>query len=174
MSPFAITILGSVAFILVLGLIFRQISVSRSGEGVSERWWQEFSPDRYAPLTRLLAKEDFEFVQTLAGYRPGLEKRLRERRITVFSSFLLEMRQDFDRLHSVGQALLISGHHTPGLQDQLFRLRVEFLRSWWVVRAELTLYRFGICEVDPARLVQTFQGTAKLFVPEPLFAPTAA
>ncbi|QOY91661.1 hypothetical protein [Paludibaculum fermentans] len=174
MSPFVITILSSAAFILVLGWIYRRISVSRSGEGVSEQWWQEFSPDRYAPLTRLLAKEDFEFVQTLAGYRPGLEKRLRSRRIAIFSAYLLGMRQDFDRLHSVGQALLISGHHTPGLQDQLFRLRLEFLRSWWMVRAELALYQFGICEVDPAKLVQTFQGAAKLFVPEPMFAPTAA
>ncbi|MGJ5815691.1 hypothetical protein [Paludibaculum fermentans] len=174
MSPVVITILGSAAFILVLGWIYRHISVARSGDGVSEQWWQEFSPERYAPMTRLLAKEDFEFVQQLAGYQPGLEKRLRARRIAVFSSYLLGMRQDFDRLHSVGQALLISGHHTPGLQDKLFRLRLEFLRSWWMVRAELALYRLGIGAVDPARLVQTFQGAAKLFVPEPQFAPTAA
>ncbi len=174
MSPLVITVLCSVAFLLVLGWIHRLISVAGSKEGVSEQWWQEFSPERYAPMTRLLVKRDLEFLQTLAGYRPGLEKRLRTRRIAIFSSFLLGMRQDFDRLHSVGQALLISGHHTPGLQDQLFRLRLEFLRSWWMVRAELTLYQFGIGEVDPAKLVQTFQGAAKLFVPEPVFAPAAA
>ncbi|WP_321472496.1 hypothetical protein [uncultured Paludibaculum sp.] len=95
-----------------------------------------------------------------------MDRRLRSRRIAVFSSFLLDMRRDFERLQSVGQALLVTGQHSPGLHEDLFRLRVQFLRSWWLVRAELALYSLGIGAVDTSGLVATFRGTARLFVPE--------
>ncbi|MGC4049059.1 MAG: hypothetical protein QM757_06040 [Paludibaculum sp.] len=174
MSPVAMTVICSAAFILVLGWIYRQMSVASKGNFVSEQWWEEFTPERYAALGRLLSKEDLAYVRSLPGFRPGMDRRLRARRIAIFSAYLAEMRRDFERLHSIGQALLISGQFSPGLQNDLFRQRVQFHRSWWMVRAELTLYRFGIGEVETAGLVEAFRGTAQLFVPQQGLAPTAA
>lgn len=174
MSPVAMTVVCSAAFILVLGWIYRRIAVASKGNSVSEQWWQEFSPERYAALGRLLSKDDFAFLRSLPGFVPGMDRRLRARRIAIFSAYLLEMRRDFAQLHSVGQALLISGQFSPGLQNDLFRLRLQFQRSWWLVRAELLLYRFGIGEVETAGLVEAFQGTAQLFMPQPSLSASAA
>lgn len=171
MSPVATTVLCSVAFIVALGWIYSRLAFARAADPVSEQWWDEFSPERYAPMARLLTREDFEFVRRLPGYRRGMERRLRSRRIAIFSSFLNEMRRDFDRLQSVGHALLISGNCTPGFQDQLFRQRTQFLRCWWLVRTELMLYRLGVDVVDPSSLVTAFRGTARMFVPEPEALP---
>lgn len=171
MSPVAMTVLCSVAFVVVLGWIYSRLAFARAADPVSEQWWDEFSPERYAPVARLLNRDDFEFVRRLPGYRRGMERRLRSRRIALFSSFLNEMRQDFDRLQSVGHALLISGNCPSGFQEELFRYRVQFLRSWWLVRSELVLFRLGIDVVDPSALVESFRGTARMFVPEPEALP---
>lgn len=174
MSPVGMTVLCSVGFILALGWVYRRMSVAGSGDQITEQWWSEFTPERYAAMGRLLAKDDFGFVRHLPGYRGGMERRLRSRRIAIFSSFLKEMRRDFDSLNAVGQALMISRQHQPGFQDELFRLRVRFLRSWWMVRAELVLYRLGIDVVDPSALVASLRGTAYLYAPELMPSPVPA
>ncbi|MBN9658848.1 MAG: hypothetical protein J0H49_11765 [Acidobacteria bacterium] len=174
MSPVAMAVVSSAAFLLILGLIFRRISIASKSNSVSEQWWQEFTPERYAAMGRLLSKDDLVFLRSLPGFKPGMDRRLRARRIAIFSAYLQEMRRDFSQLHSVGQALLISGQFSPGLQNDLFRMRLQFLRSWWMVRAELVLYRAGIGEVETAGLVEAFRGTAQLFMPQPALAPSAA
>ncbi len=131
----------------------------------SPDWWEHFSAERYLPLAHLLREEDFAFLRTQPGYHPELGRQLRRRRIGICRAYLSEIRQDFLRLQGVGQALLAAGQAEPELQELLFRQRIRFTQSWWSVRVQLEMQRFGLGRVDFAGLIGTLDASASQLRP---------
>ncbi len=171
MLPVLLTAFSTLVLVIVLAVLYHRLALSSRRPAFSAEWWSEFSPERYRPLQRLLSQDDFEFVRTLPGYQPGMDRSFRKRRIAVCRAYLSEMRLDFLRLQAVGQALIIAGKATPGLQDELFRQKVIFTRAWWRVRLQVAAYSIGVGSVDTSGLLEALDRTAVTF--RPVLTPAA-
>jgi hypothetical protein len=91
---------------------------------------QEFSEKRYAPMVRMLAAEDFDFVASHPGYRVAIASKLRRSRRRVFRLYLRELAKDFHGLHALArQMAAVSGEERAGLVDGLIRQELAFWRT---------------------------------------------
>ena len=99
----------------------------RNGDRSEEH---EFSQERYWPMTRLLAAEDFDFLATQPGCRPEIALRFRRSRRRVFHLYLCELADDFHRLHARARKMVAeSGEEQSGLGGPLMRRQVAFWRT---------------------------------------------
>lgn len=156
---------GAVLFIALLALVYRRLSGAGRWVDFDAEWWESFSPERYAPLARLLEESDFAFLRETAGYTRELERRLRRQRGTLFVAFLYEMKQDFERLQAVGRAMALAGQTEPGFLDALLEQKVRFARHFWLVRFEVELWRLGVGSVNPGVLVDSLRAASVAFQP---------
>jgi hypothetical protein len=69
---------------------------------------QEFSLDRYEPMARLLSEEDLHFVKAQAGYTPEIGRKFSRERRRIFRLYLVELSQDFQRLHAHARVIAAS------------------------------------------------------------------
>ena len=164
MTPLVNLALLSLSTLAMLVWMYRRLALPRDWHTDLELWWTEFNPDRYDAMARLLCREDAQFLRTLPGFHPGMEKRLRRQRIQVFKAYLREIGMDFHRLHALGSGMALSSM-SPDMHNELFRQRVRFGRAVWRIRLELIAYRFGLGEVDPSTLVDSLRVTNRLFQP---------
>ncbi|MBI4890607.1 MAG: hypothetical protein HY821_08270 [Acidobacteria bacterium] len=104
-------------------------------------------------------------MRNLPGYDAVTERAFRNRRVKICRAYMMDMREDFDRLQALGQALILAGKTDAGFQDKLFGQRLRFTRAWWMVRLELEAYRFGLGQVNTGRLVELLDGTAAQIQP---------
>src|SRR5581483_899117 len=84
-------------------------------------WLDTFSLDSYAPMDRLLARNDVEFLVTQEGYSPQIGRRLMAERRKIFAGYLGHLVRDFNQLVRIGKLVIV---YSP--QD-----RQEFARSLW-------------------------------------------
>lgn len=161
MSPAFLTTVASLVLAGALVWLYFRLAVASRADTTSADWWEQFSPDRYLPMKRLLRREDFEFLSTLPGYHPSVARELRRQRMRIFRAYLEELRMDFRRLQSIGQAMLIAGTPEPGLPDELFRQRVRFARAYWRVRFSMLAWRLGLGEVEASALVEALRAAAR-------------
>lgn len=146
--------LGAAAWILwKLNRAIRPVAVDAG-------WWSHFSADKYAPLVHLLDASEFAYLEQRCGASRRLARQFRGRRARIAREFLKEMRSDFEKLQAVGQALVVAGRCPAGLQDELFRQRVRFVRAWWRVRAEVWLWQIGLGGVDAEGLLESMRNSA--------------
>lgn len=164
MTPVLNLTLLSLSTLAILLWMYRRLALPRDWHTDLDLWWKEFNPSRYDPMKRLLSSEDTEFLRSLAGFRPGMEKRLRRQRIEVFESYLREISMDFHRLHALGSELALASM-SPDMHNELFRQRVRFGRAIWRIRLELIAYRAGAGDVDPSVLVDSLRITNGIFRP---------
>ncbi len=61
-------------------------------------WLDTFSLERYAPMERLLDKNDLVFLQSQPGYRPEIGQRLMAERRNIFRAYLRLLVHDFNQL----------------------------------------------------------------------------
>jgi hypothetical protein len=141
----------------VIALLYFRLTASRHRFEEMPADWEQIEPSRYAPLTRLLSPEDFEFLRTLPGYDPKLEKTLRRRRVDAFRYYLQALVEDFDTLQRAGHLLIATGQASPLLREQLLLARISFTRALWQVRVELVLFRLTGRAVEPGRLLGALQ-----------------
>src|SRR5262249_35921129 len=89
---------------------------------VTADWLSDLSPDRYRPMLRLLAEEDFQFLRSQSGFVPEMEMRLRAQRAQVFASYLDCLDKDFRKVCLALKVLLVqSRYDRPDLASMLVR-----------------------------------------------------
>lgn len=171
MTPVLILTGLSFLTLVILLWMYLRLATPRDWHTDLELWWSEFDPSRYEAMARLLNREDTEFLRTLPGFRPGMEKRLRRQRLQAFDCFLREIAMDFHRLHALGSQFAMSTMSAE-MHNELFHQRLRFSRAMWRIRLELLAYRLGLGDVDPAALVDSLRVTTNLF--RPLLAGAAS
>jgi len=164
MTPVLMLTLISFATFCILLWMYRRLALPREWHTDLGLWWSEFSPIRYEAMSRVLAREDEEFLISLPGYRPGMEKRLRRQRIQTFECYLREIRMDFHRLHALGSELAVATM-SPEMHNELFRQRTRFSRAMLRIRLQLIAYRIGVGTVDTTALVDSLRITNGIFRP---------
>lgn len=163
MNP--LVLVGTMSLILVVLILWtaHRLTSGRHPGPQDEHWWEEFSPDRYRPMSRLLSTSEEAWLRESAALTPGLKRRWRNGRIRIFRQYLREMTADFAGLQAVGRAMVVSGSVGPEFQELLFRHQVAFTRNLWIVRTQLFFYQFGLTQVDSSPLLASLRGVSQVF-----------
>lgn len=114
-----------------------------------------FDMEHYRPMERLLAEEDFMFLESQPGYRAEIGKHWKRERRRIFRLYLAELRCDFGRLHARARRLAADAAADSGdLVWILMRQRLTFLFATAHLEARLALAGAGIGTVDAAPLIE--------------------
>jgi hypothetical protein len=160
MFSLLVAVLGTMLSLAILAWIVLAIHRALRPEHIDPGWWEHFEPGKYSPLRHLFTPEDFLFLQSQQGCGATLLWGFRRKRARICLRFLHEMKADFERLQTVGQALVIANRCSPGFHDELFRQRLRFTLAWWRVRLLLPLWRLGLAEPDTAPLLHNLERSA--------------
>jgi hypothetical protein len=113
-----------------------------------------FDIERYRPMERLLAEEDFVFLESQPGYRAEIGKHWKRERRRIFRLYLAELRCDFGRLHARARRLVADGEAgSDDLVWMLMRQRWTFLCATAHLEVRLALAGAGIGTVDAGPLI---------------------
>jgi hypothetical protein len=117
-----------------------------------------FSLDRYEPMSRLLAEDDFVFLAAQPGYRPEMGAKLRRERRRIFRLYLRELARDFRSLHREARAMVAESQaEYSDLVGLLIRQRLVFIRAMGLVELRLTVSRFSLGNVDVRGLLESME-----------------
>ena len=117
-------------------------------------WLDAFSVASYAPMERLLQRDDFAFLARQPGYRPEIGRRLRAERRRIFSAYLSRLVRDFNQLIGIGKLMVVySPEDRQEFARQLWRQQIQFYFSVCSVRVQLALYPLGWAAADARRLL---------------------
>jgi hypothetical protein len=153
----AISIVFLAVPILATVALLRKLASANRSLPVTAEWIDQLSTDRYRPAMRLLDSRDIEFLRSQAGFTPKMEARLRAQRCQIFRGYLRCLDMDFQRVCvALKLVLLHSEQDRPDLSAVLVHHRIMFATGLVGARFRLFLYRWGICTVDVASLVQIF------------------
>lgn len=137
--------------------LIRRLTTTDQCLPVTAQWLSDLSPDRYRPMLRLLAEEDFQFLRVQSGFVPEMEARLRAQRAQIFASYLDCLDKDFQKVCLALKVLLLqSRYDRPDLASLLVRNQILFLINLQIIRVRLFLYRRGLSSVDVGSLVERF------------------
>lgn len=156
---YVIAISLATALTLVLGVFWMVRKVlSQGGElPVTAEWIDELSIERYRPMMRLLDGGDLAFLRTQPGFSARMAARLRQQRCQIFRGYLRCLSGDFAKVcAAIKLVMLQSQHDRPDLAAVLIRHQVMFALGIATVQFRLVLYRWGVCGVDVAGLVNIF------------------
>jgi hypothetical protein len=131
-----------------------------------------FSLERYEPMSRLLAEEDFLFLAAQPGYRPEMGAKLRRERRRIFRLYLRELAQDFHGLHRQARALVAESHaEHSGLVGLLMHQQITFWRAMAGIELRLAASRLNLANVDVRGLLDSIEAMrldlARLAAPVP-------
>jgi hypothetical protein len=148
-------------FVLAVGaslfLLVRRIAFSNTHLPVTAGWIDELSSERYRPMLRLLDGGDLDFLNSQPGFTERAAARVRKQRCQIFRGYLRCLNNDFDRVCLAIKLLMLQARDDrPDLASILLRHRVEFAAGMLSVYFRLFLYRWGLCGVNVAGLVKTF------------------
>lgn len=129
-------------------------------EEAESSWWEHFDPNKYGPLLYLLDGAELEFLRAQRGCSRDLVRKFRAERARICLQFLREMRADFNRLHAVGQALVVANRCSEDFPQELFQHRIRFSLAWWRMRAALLVWRLGWTEPDASALLASMHASA--------------
>ena len=136
------------------GLFWRLASRFDAGQCTTE-WLDNFSLESYAPMERLLDKNDLQFLASQAGYRPEIGKRLMAERRKVFAAYLGSLVLDFNQLMRIGKLMIVySTQDRREFARHLWRQQVRFYAAVCSVRLQLALHPLGWTATDAHRLVE--------------------
>ena len=145
------------ALILAAVAIVRKMGAPNPTLPVTAEWIEELSTDRYRPMMRLLDSRDIGFLRSQAGFTPKMESKLRAQRCQIFRGYLQCLDTDFKRVCLALKVVLVhSQQDRPDLSAALVEHQMRFASIMLGVHVRLFLYRWGICSVDVASLVQIF------------------
>jgi hypothetical protein len=142
---------------VALFLLVRKMAVESGSLPVTAEWIDELSIERYRPMMRLLDGGDIAFLRTQPGFTPSMASKLRQQRSKLFRGYLNCLTGDFSRVCSaIKLVMLHSQYDRPDLATALIRHQVMFGMGMLAVYFRLALYRWGLCGVDVAGLVNIF------------------
>jgi len=155
-SLIAISTVVLAALIFATVVVIRQLGSERSLP-VTAGWIDELSTERYRPMLRLLDSSDIEFLRSQAGYTRKMESKLRAQRCQIVRGYLRCLDMDFEQVCMALKLVLVqSAQDRPDLSAVLLHHQIMFASGMLAVHMRLFLYRWGICTVDAAALVQIF------------------
>ena len=151
----AITLLGTASVLgLVVLWIIRRLMSPYAVSACDPEWLDEFSIDKYRPMLRLLANDDYDFLAMQAGQSMSTIRQLRRDRRRIFRSYLKSLTADFQRLHLAGKMLLVyATEDRSDLASKLVEQRITFSIAIMKVHAHLLLHTVGIGTVDVRALL---------------------
>jgi hypothetical protein len=156
-SLIAISIVVLAALIFAAVAVIRQLGSAERSLPVTAGWIDELSTDRYRPMLRLLDSSDIEFLRLQAGYTRKMESKLRAQRCQIIRGYLRCLDMDFKQVCMALKLVLVqSAQDRPDLSAVLMHHQIMFASGMLAVHLRLFLYRWGICTVDAAALVQIF------------------
>lgn len=142
---FVVLATGSVALLVALLLRYR-------GEPREET---DYSPTRYAPMTRLLDSQESAFLAAQPGVTRAELAAFRKQRRGVFRLYLQELVGDFSAMHTEARLLAAaSPEKNPELVGMLMRSQVRFWASLALVEMQLVLDAAGAHRVHPDGLLE--------------------
>jgi hypothetical protein len=111
----------------------------------------------YAPLQRMLAPVDFQYLR-LRGMGEERIACLRRERRKIFRQGLRSLARDFDRIHCALQMIMArSAYDRKDLAAEVTRQRVAFYRSLILVEYRLTLHALGLERMPEVDLLQPLE-----------------
>lgn len=157
------TALAAAAVLLVLiaaafVLLFRKLASPGRDPLPEAEWWSNFSLEKYRPMERLFAPEDYEFLAAQPGFTPALARKLRAERRRIFRRYLRCLSRDFDRFYKATKLLLLTAEQDRSeLALALFRQRLSFRLALAGVHAQLALQTLGLGTVRVHGLVHALE-----------------
>jgi hypothetical protein len=146
-----------VFFIILAALLLKSMMQQNRHPVPDPAWIQTFSADRYRPMLRLLAEDDYEFL-TAMGTDGSVVKRLRTERRRIFCLYLNNLVRDFGRLHRAARILVLESElERSEVASRLVRIRVDFFLAVFAVRCRLVLHAAGLGAVDVRRLIEALE-----------------
>jgi hypothetical protein len=122
----------------------------------SPGWLTPTAQQNYQPLTRLFSREDLDFLPAQAGFRQGMQRRLRRERRRAFFLYLRQMRRDFQNLwvHCRALAALSSN---PDFASLITRQFVVFHSLYFVLWGQCWIGSLVPVSVDVEGLVAALE-----------------
>ena len=125
-------------------IVFRRLASRFDAEQCTAEWLDHFSLKSYAPMERLLDKNDLAFLASQPGYRPEIGKRLMAERRKIFRGYLRLLVHDFNQLIGIGKLMVV--YSTQDQQEfarSLGRQQVEFYGRVCALYVQLALHPLG-------------------------------
>ncbi len=152
-----VLVAGGTAF--VLALLYRNLVSSLRVRDVDLGRLSRFSVERYRPMARLFAEEDYAFLADQKGYNPRIARQLRRERRRVFRSYLDCLKRDFGQLEAAVKVCMVTSREDrPDLAKALLKRRLVFTYALMVTEWHLALHSLGLGTVDVSRLVGSLDG----------------
>jgi hypothetical protein len=146
-----------VLFIIVAALLLRSLMQQNRQSVPDPAWIQTFSADRYRPMLRLLAEDDYEFL-TAMGTDSSTVRHLRAERRRIFRLYLNNLVRDFGRLHRAARILVLESElERSEVAARLVRIRFDFFLAVCAIRCRLVLHAAGLGAVDVRRLIEALE-----------------
>jgi hypothetical protein len=159
MSDAATLFVVALAGVILLGvmLLFAKRMLSQ-GRPPHSRLGPSEIQFRYKPLLRLLSEDDFAFLRSQPGFRPGIAKRLRSRRVAAFRGYLVHLEAEFLVLHLALRLMnLYAPQDRPDLARELIKQRLVFSFRMAEVRFRLAFLGLGMRPVSVQSLVESVE-----------------
>lgn len=160
-SGILLAVLIFACILLAAGMIWalRKLAPRPEALPLTADWIDEIALDRYRPMLRILAEEDFRLLRTQQGFTRKMEAQMRRQRCQIFRGYLKSLRTDFGRVCLALKLLMLSaGSDRPDLARILLRSQLEFACGVIVLQVRLALYSAGIGTVDVASVLGVFDG----------------
>lgn len=147
------------AVLIALFVVLFRTLISRPNRTTcSLEWLDSFSLENYAPMQRLLDRDDIVFLSSQPGYRPAIGKRLMAERRKIFRGYLRLLMLDFHQLIGLGKLMVVcASEDRAELARALLRSQVSFYFAVLAVECKLALHPLGWSVVDVRRLVQALE-----------------
>lgn len=154
-----LVLLPCIAVGCALFFVIRNAACGAAALPVTADWIEELSVDRYRPMLRLLAEDEFRTAALQAGASAALVARMRRQRCQIFRGYLRSLRGDFGRVLLALKLLMVqASQDRPDLAATLLRSQLQFGCGMAMVQARLTLYQWGIGTVDASSVLRVFDG----------------
>ncbi len=142
---FPLLSIAVVSLAAAFALLFFRLASRFDSKAISAEWLHDFSLESYAPMRRLLAQCDFEFLAQQPGYHSALAKRLRAERRSAFIGYLELMIGDFNQLLKIGRLMLVSSNvDRPEFARALWRQQIKFYFAVYAIRCRLAFSPLGV------------------------------
>jgi hypothetical protein len=153
----AVLLTGSAAAVMIV--LLRKLSSPHRDQTFNTDWLSRFSIARYRPMQRILAEDDYRFLEAQECYHPSIASNLRRKRAVAFRSYLTCLKADFGRLDSAIRLYMAAcSQDRPDLAQAVLKRRLVFAYALTLAEWRLLLFRFGLGTVDIEALIGSLDG----------------
>jgi hypothetical protein len=157
--PILVAALLAVGGATVMIVLLRRLSSHQPAQAFNTDWLSRFSIARYRPMERILAEDDYRFLEAQEFYHSSVASDLRRKRVAAFRSYLACLKADFGRLDAATRLYMSACHQDrPDLAQALLKRRLVFAYAVTLTEWRLLLFRFGLGTVDIQGLLGSLDG----------------